>query len=460
MNNNFPFYKEILYQQPFLLFSIFEDQPWSAFLDSSQTNVFGRYSFIGIDPFQKMTSKNNQTCLNNKTILGCPFEILKQQMKLFSLETHPELPPLQTGVMGYFSYDLKHHIEEIQNSKDDMQFPDLVLGFYDLVIAFDLQDKKSWIISSGFPESGTKRETRAKQRMYWLEQQIKKEAPQQKISSLSLSKEMIQSNFNKEDYLLAVRKTLQHIRAGDIFQVNLSQRFTAKIPDNLSPLQLYKKLREINPAPFSAFLNYDEVMIASASPERFLKTNNKNVETRPIKGTRKRSADIQKDRALAEQLLQSEKDRAENVMIVDLLRNDLGRVCKNISVPKLCNLESFATVHHLVSEVTGELLDQNGNVDLIKACFPGGSITGAPKIRAMEIIAELEPVARGPYCGSVAYFGFDGSMDSSVIIRTYAIKNRMVSFHAGGGIVADSDPEQEYEETLVKAQALISALTS
>ncbi|MGH6929326.1 MAG: anthranilate synthase component I family protein, partial [Dongiaceae bacterium] len=223
----------------------------------------------------------------------------------------------------------------------------------------------------------------------------------------------------------------------------------------------YCRLRDLNPAPFAAFLRFDDVEIVSASPERFLSMRGNRVETCPIKGTRPRGRTVEEDRALADELLASEKDRAENVMIVDLLRNDPSRVCRDrsIDVPRLCELESFATVHHLVSTIVGELRPDLTAVDLLAACFPGGSITGAPKIRAMEIIAELEPTRRGPYCGSIGYIGFDGGMDTSIVIRTYAIRNGCVTFQAGGGIVADSTPAGEYAETLAKARALIAALS-
>jgi para-aminobenzoate synthetase component 1 len=258
-----------------------------------------------------------------------------------------------------------------------------------------------------------------------------------------------------------VQRVIDYIFAGDIFQANLSQRFQAPMPADLSGFDLYRRLRAINPAPFAAMIKSEDVHIVSASPERFLTLRDGRVETCPIKGTRPRGATPEADRAFAAALLASEKDRAENVMIVDLLRNDLSRVCRDgtVEVPRLCELESFATVFHLVSTVTGILRPGLSAVDLLRACFPGGSITGAPKIRAMEIIAELEPTRRGPYCGSIGYVGFDGAMDSSIAIRTYAIKDGIVAFQAGGGIVADSRPADEYDETLAKARALIAALS-
>jgi para-aminobenzoate synthetase component 1 len=253
---------------------------------------------------------------------------------------------------------------------------------------------------------------------------------------------------------------VDYIQAADIVQANLSQRVLADLPVGLDGWGLYRRLRARNPAPFAAYLRTAGIEIVSASPERFLKLAERQVETRPIKGTRPRGATPEEDRKLGEELLASEKDRAENVMIVDLLRNDLSRVCRDHTVltPEICKLESFATVHHLFSTVTGELKDGATAVDLLKATFPGGSITGAPKIRAMEIIAELEPTRRGPYCGAIGWLGFDGDMDTSITIRTYAIKGRTVTFQAGGGIVADSDPAAEYEESQDKARALVQAL--
>jgi para-aminobenzoate synthetase component I len=257
-----------------------------------------------------------------------------------------------------------------------------------------------------------------------------------------------------------VARVVEYILAGDIFQANISQRFWGELPEGVDALALYRRLRRRNPAQFAALLDYGDITIASASPERFLSLDDGLVETRPIKGTRPRGDTPEEDARLAAELLGSEKDRAENVMIVDLLRNDLSRVCRDHSVltPEICVLESYATVHHLVSTITGRLLPDSDAVDLLRATFPGGSITGAPKFRAMEIIAEIEPTRRGPYCGAIGWLGFDGSMDTSITIRTYCMKGRTVTFQAGGGITADSDPAAEYEETLAKARALVAAL--
>jgi para-aminobenzoate synthetase component 1 len=268
----------------------------------------------------------------------------------------------------------------------------------------------------------------------------------------------VTSTFDRSGYLDAVRRAIEYVHAGDCFQVNLSQRLLAPLTE--LPLDLYARLRERNPAPFAGYLDLGEFAVASASPERFLRVTDGDVETRPIKGTRPRGRTPAEERDRMAELAASPKDRAENVMIVDLLRNDLGRVCEygTVRVPRVCQVETFRYVHHLVSEVRGRLAAGKTPADLLRACFPGGSVTGAPKVRAMEIIAELEPTARGPYCGSLGYLGFDGSMDSNILIRTFTAGRGWVQFPVGGGIVADSDPEREYEETLHKAEGLLRAL--
>lgn len=268
----------------------------------------------------------------------------------------------------------------------------------------------------------------------------------------------VASSFSKDGYLQAVRRVIDYIHAGDVFQVNLSQRLLAPARDDAAAL--YLRLRRCNPAPFAGYFDLGEFQIVSASPERFLRVADRQVETRPIKGTRPRTGDPAIDRAAAAELLASEKDRAENVMIVDLMRNDLARVCdaRSVRVGQLCGIEAYEHVLHLVSSVHGRLRDGRMPIDLLRAAFPGGSITGAPKIRAMEIIAELEPAARGAYCGSLGYLGFDGSLDMNILIRTITAGRGWWQFPVGGGIVADSIPEREYEETWHKAEGLLRAL--
>jgi len=269
----------------------------------------------------------------------------------------------------------------------------------------------------------------------------------------------LRSTFTHRGYLNAVAKVREYIVAGDIFQANLSQRFQAPLREQ--PFDLYRRLRRRNPAPFAGYLAFDEVTVLSASPERFLRLDpDGQVETRPIKGTRPRGLGPMHDAALGRALAESVKDRAENVMIVDLLRNDLSRVCRpgSVRVPELFALEQHPTVHHLVSTVLGDLEPGADAVDLVRAAFPGGSITGAPKVRAMEVIAELEPTRRGVYCGSIGYLSATGAMDTSIVIRTFVLHDGELYFQAGGGIVADSDPELEYRETLDKAAGLIATL--
>lgn len=458
----YPLIKEILYQNPLLIFSQFANCPNSVFLDSAQRmKNCGRFSFIAVDPFLTMKSKNGIIHLNDEIFSGDPFQLLEKKLSFFSLLPHADLPPFQGGMVGFFSYDLYQHLENIAvNQLDDMEFPDLAVGFYDLVIAFDHEIKRAWIFSSGYPITETKeREMRATIRAKWLIKEIEKSTNFSFTHSFCQEKD-IHANFSQASYETAVQTVKEYILAGDIFEANISQRFSAILPENFAAFALYQRLREINPATFSAYLNFGDSILASASPERFLKLQNDHVETRPIKGTRSRSHNPEEDLRNADELMHSEKDRAENVMIVDLLRNDLSRVCHDhsVKVPQLCGLESYASVHHLVSVVTGQLQPQYSVIDLFRATFPGGSITGAPKIRALEIIAEIEPTRRGPYCGCIGYIGFDGVMDTSITIRTFAIKNNKVTFQAGGAVVLDSDPLAEYEETLTKARALRRAL--
>jgi para-aminobenzoate synthetase component 1 len=337
-----------------------------------------------------------------------------------------------------------------------------MVGFYDVVLAFDQRERKAWILSSGYPESDPQgRQSRAEARARALAARLATAPVAAGPPPDSRGPVAIASNFTRPDYEAAVARVIDYIFAGDIFQANLTQRFRTELPAGLTPFTLYRRLRQLNPAPFAAYLDFGEVVIASSSPERFLAVRDGRVETRPIKGTRPRGRSPAEDQALMGALLASEKDRAENVMIVDLLRNDLSRVCRDASVevPELCICEAFATVFHLVSTIVGELAPGRSALDLLRSSFPGGSITGAPKIRAMEIIAGLEPTQRGPYCGAIGYLGFDGTMDSNIVIRTYALRGSTVTFQAGGGIVADSDPAEEYEESLAKARALIAALS-
>lgn len=445
------------------------------FFDSARQHPhLARYSFLTADPFEWIWSRGPRTFISGEAEPrenADPFAIVAERLQHWRMGPVGGLPPFQGGAAGLFGYDLCHHLERLPRPRvDDFEVPDLAVGFYDWVLAFDHLQKRAWIISSGFPEADPeRRRRRARMRLAEIQKklvssphrlefppptarcQVAPQYPMQLLNGLT-------SSFDSEPYLETVRRAIEYIHAGDCFQVNIAQRLL--YPQKEHPATLYRRLRQCNPAPFAGYLDVGDYVIASASPERFLRLENGQVEARPIKGTRPRSADPVEDRLLAEQLQASAKDRAENIMIVDLLRNDLGRVCEygTVRVPALCRLETYQYVHHLVSEVRGRLRPGLGPIDLLRAAFPGGSVTGAPKIRAMEIIAELEPTARGPYCGSLAYLGFDGSMDSSILIRTCTIGRGWVQFPVGGGIVADSDPNREYDESLHKARGIIQAL--
>jgi para-aminobenzoate synthetase component I len=457
-----PIAEEIPYRDPLELYAPFADDHHAVLLESAVTDgIRGRYSYIAVEPFQLLTSKDGSISIGGRHLTANPFSVLDTELRQFDLTCLPGLPPFQGGVVGYFGYELAQHLERVPMARgDDMDFADLVIGFHDVIIAVDHSERRAWVISSGFPEMDrSRRHQLAVERLHHVLGRLTSTIPEV-ARQTSGSAAVIDSNFTRPAYETAVHRVVDYIFAGDIFQANLSQRFRTAMPAGLSGIGLYRRLRSINPAPFAALIKSGDTEIVSASPERFLKLQQGKVETCPIKGTRPRGATPAADRALAAELLASEKDRAENVMIVDLLRNDLSRVCRDgtVEVPKLCELETFATVFHLVSTVTGMLQPGKTAVDLLAACFPGGSITGAPKIRAMEIIAEMEPTRRGPYCGSIGYIGFDGSMDTSITIRTYGIKGGTVTFQAGGGIVADSTPADEFDETIAKARALISAL--
>lgn len=460
---DFPLYQEIPYQDPALVFEKFANNYGSIFLDSAlKSETLGRYSYIAIEPFEVIESKNGLITINDHEFQKDPFIVLNEKLKIYKQKMLPNLPIFQGGFAGYFGYELYQHLEKIPFAKtDDMKFPDMILGIYDLVLAFDNICKKTYIFSSGFPEKETvARRLRAKNRMDYLLQKISVIEITAKENFTPLPRVTLKSFFTKDSYSNAVNKVINYILDGDIFEANLSQRFKAELPELYNDFALYQHLRKINPASFAAYLNFSPFKILSASPERFLKLSNQEVEARPIKGTRRRGKNQEEDKVLAINLLESEKDNAENVMIVDLMRNDLSRVCEpnSITVPQLCGLESFATVHHLVSVVKGKLQSNKTCIDLLKASFPGGSITGAPKIRSMEIIAEIEPNLRGPYCGSVGYINFSGAMDTSITIRTFTISNNSIAFQVGGAIVADSLPEEEYKETLTKGKALVAAL--
>ncbi|MBI5447135.1 MAG: aminodeoxychorismate synthase component I [Gammaproteobacteria bacterium] len=458
---------EIKYKKPHIYFNVFKDEEWSVLLESARySEELGRYSFICTDPFETLICKDGKVNLNSDLMNLDPLEYLKKASRKFKLNHIHDRPPFQGGVAGYLSYDFCHFFEKISfHRTDDLEFPDVSVGLYDLVVGFDHLNEKAWIFSSGFPElDENKRRRRAEERYGWMLEklnQLEKLGEPKKLSKCVLKKEEITSNFTKAEYKKSVGEVINYILEGDIFEANISQRFIATLPLELPPYDLYQRLRVFNSAPFSAYINHGNVKLLSASPERFLKVSGDVVEARPIKGTRPRGKSAEEDMEFIKELETSEKDFSENVMIVDLMRNDLSRVCEDNSVvvEKLCGIETFSTVHHLVSVIIGKLLSDNGPFEVLKATFPGGSITGAPKIRSMEIISKIEPTCRGPYCGSIGYIGFNGELDLSITIRTFSIKDNKITFQVGGAIVLGSDPEFEYEETLHKASGLMRSLT-
>ncbi|MDO8716303.1 MAG: aminodeoxychorismate synthase component I [Dehalococcoidales bacterium] len=451
---------------PLEAFECIKDGRFSFFLDSGMDpDKLGRYSFMGCDPFLVLSTRGNEGILTQgrakARITGNPFDMLQGLLGTYRLDSSPSPVPFIGGAVGYLSYDLCHFIELLPaTTSDDLKLPECYFGFYDLIIAFDNLEGKSYVISSGFPElKETERLARARERIGETKNKLNGPPPQNKSFPFpSPACSVLKSNFTHEGYAATVAKARQYIIDGEIIQVNLSQRFEADI--SIPPWELYRRLRQINPAPFAAYLGFEGVSIVSASPERFIRRSGDNVETRPIKGTRPRGKTRTEDEALAAELLSSAKDRAENIMIVDLERNDLGRICRvgTVEVTELAALETFPTVFHLTSTITGKLREDKNGIDLLKATFPGGSITGAPKIRAMEIIDELEPTKRSVYTGSIGYLGFNGDLDLNIAIRTFIVKEGRAYFQVGGGIVYDSEPEAEYQETLYKGQALIDAL--
>lgn len=455
---------------PLDAFELLRDKPFSFFLDSGMdAHKLGRYSFIGSDPFLVLSAHGSEVILTRGAekvgLSGNPFEVLNHFLAVYHLDSGSSPVPFIGGAVGYFSYDLCHFIERLPTTAvDDLKLPECNFGFYDLVLVFDNLQSRAYIISTGFPELGeTERIKRATRRLSEVRDKLADvpssttEAPFRYISSPT-EPVTLKGGFTREEYIQAVEKARQYIIAGDIFEVNLSQRFEAEL--SITPYELYRRLRQINPAPFAAYLGFDEVSVVSASPERFLRLQGDQVETRPIKGTRPRGKTPEEDEALANELLSSAKDRAENIMIVDLERNDLGRLCRygTVKVTELAILEVFPTVFHLTSTIVGRLGEGKNGIDLLKATFPGGSITGAPKVRAMEIIDELEPTKRSVYTGSIGYLSFNGDLDLNIAIRTFLVKGRRAYFQVGGAVVYDSDPEAEYQETLDKARALINAL--
>ncbi|WP_148255550.1 aminodeoxychorismate synthase component I [Aidingimonas lacisalsi] len=407
----------------------------------------GRYDILSCDPLAtlEVDNRGNTLCPECPWLPNAPFQA--QQALLDSLDL-PDMDsdlPFLGGLIGYWSYDLGRHLEPLpEYARDATQLPRCRLGLYDWALIQDHHRQQSWLVAA--PE-------RRRQVLSWLDDPARPTAPFRITAPF-------EGELDAKGYGKRFRAVQRYIHAGDCYQINLSQRFSASYEGDL--WQAYRRLRASTPTPFAGYLAWGNQGILSLSPERFIQAKSGHVEARPIKGTRPRGQTPEEDRQLANELLQSDKDRAENVMIVDLLRNDLGRVCRpgTVQVPQLCGLETYANVHHLVSIVSGELDAAYRSLDLLAAAFPGGSITGAPKVRAMQIIDELEPSRRSAYCGSLGYVDGRGHMDTSIAIRTAVADAGRLHLWGGGGLVADSDETAEYHETLDKIGHLLKALGS
>jgi len=435
------------------LFESIADSAWAVFLDSGSHHPGqSRFDILAAEPYVRLITRGALTEIHAEGIELAredPFALVRRYLG-FEPAGAGGLP-FCGGAIGYFGYDLARRLEHLPASAEDAEkIPDMAVGIYDWAVVVDHRERRSWLIGQGRdPETDIK----------WDSLIARFSAPPAEKSRAPFRiSSPVASNLTREAYATAFGRILDYIREGDCYQVNLAQRFAATAAGDA--WLAYQRLRVINPAPHAAYLNTPYAQVLSASPERFLKVEGDQVETRPIKGTRPRAGYSRLDAELAEELRASEKDRAENVMIVDLLRNDLSKNCLpgSVKVPRLFDVESFSTVHHLVSTVTGTLRPGRDAVDVLRGSFPGGSITGAPKLRAMQIIEELEPNRRGVYCGAIGYIGFDGTMDVNIAIRTMVYSRGTVRFWAGGGIVADSKLEDEYQETFDKIAAMLTLL--
>jgi para-aminobenzoate synthetase component 1 len=434
-----------------LLFSAIALRPWSVFLDSGYPySTQGRYDIIAADPICTLVTHGDKTTITRDDVVLIseedPFALLKEQL-LPELTGFDELP-FTGGAIGYFSYDLARRLENLPViAIDAEQIAEMAIGIYQWALIVDHHEQQSYLVGQDCKDI-------LWQSLILQFSQLPEPKPQTPFTVLS----DISANMTQATYTLAFDSIKRYLKEGDCYQVNLTQRFEADCAGE--PWAAYQKLREQNAAPFSCYLNLPEVQILSSSPERFLKLTQGQVETKPIKGTRPRKQDEQEDQEQIVSLETSAKDRAENLMIVDLLRNDISKTCikGSVKVPVIFEVESYATVHHLVSTITGALAEDQHALDLLKSCFPGGSITGAPKIRSMEIIEELEPHRRGIYCGAIGYIGFNGNMDTNIAIRTLVHANNTIRCWAGGGIVHDSVAEDEYQESFDKAAAMLALL--
>lgn len=434
------------------LYTYFAGTDDSVFLDSSLVNKLGRYSVIGAVPYLKLVKEGNNFYINGEKETTCSFETyMKTYLAEHKDKNNTELPII-SGAIGYFSYEYGRKLMEVDSVKEDLvSIPDAVLVFYDFYIIEDRHEQRTYLIANGITREAAKlldeMESRINGKPVYMQKESDTEYPIE-----------VQPNFAKDEYKQAVDRMIRYIIEGDIYITNMTQQLTVK--SDKVPLDVFYDLRENNPSPFGGYFDYGDFQIVCASPERFLKMQKGHVNTRPIKGTRKRGETPEEDMFMRTELENSEKDKSELLMIVDLERNDLNRVCRpgSVKVTELFSVEEYATVFHLVSDIEGNLEESKNVMDLLEAAFPGGSITGAPKYRAMEIIDELENNKRNLYTGSIGYLTLDGGCDFNIVIRTALYKDGKYYLGVGGGITAESDLEFEYEETLQKAKAVLLAM--
>ncbi len=431
----------------------------------------GRYSFLAADPFLELSATRNVVTVvsgddREQYEAADPLEEIRGRLAEFKAAHVPELPPFTGGAVGYASYDVVRYTEHLPNApQDDRGLPDLCFGFYDHMAVFDNVSKTMFVIAMAhLDEDGGNAEAAfedAKRRVDELVTQLSTPGdplPTADIDTSGVPEISYRSNFKRADFEDAVRKCVEYIRAGDIFQVVISQRLELDIHSD--PFEIYRTLRVVNPSPFMFFVRSPEVTLVGSSPEIMCRVMDGTVTVRPLAGTRKRGHDEAEDKRLAEELLADPKERAEHVMLVDLGRNDVGRVAKygSVEISDVMVIERYSHVMHITSNVNGQLSDGKDAFDALKASLPAGTVSGAPKVRAMQIIDELEPHRRGPYAGAVGYFDYGGNMDTCIALRTMVIKDGEAYVQAGAGIVADSVPELEYQETLNKARGLLKAI--
>jgi anthranilate/para-aminobenzoate synthase component I len=479
-----PVYREVQYVEPYTAYEALcvarDAARYSVLFESVKgPPKIARFSFIVFEPYLVFSAKNGEVRIealpkgSASVSFRPPLQKLRELVRAYPQKPVPGLPPFQGGAAGMLSYDFVRAIENIpRQAVDDLRLPEAHFFMADRVIAFDHQQNKAWVIVSPGARD-TQMGYRDCADIDWGRAYDEaEEVLQRTVSSLSFpvvthsttvsplfTTSQPVYEMTKEYYMDMVVRAKAYIAAGDIFQANLSQRISAGIGDG-EAWDMYKRLRSINPSPFAAYADFGEYRIVSSSPERLVRAEGGIIDTRPIAGTRPRGKDVIEDNAMRAELLLNEKERAEHIMLIDLERNDIGRVSVygSVVVDELMITEDYSHVIHIVSNVKGLLDKSKTCFDVLRATFPGGTITGVPKVRCMEIIDELEPVARGPYTGSLGYIGFSGSMDMNIIIRTFVIKDGVAYVQAGAGIVADSDPAKEYYETLKKAEALVKTL--